>query len=119
MCESSCAEAEGTAATSGCKKKENAYWSTNMNAYKYEFSGLGSTSYYAPYEVNDNLPSMDVGSATWGYPSVVDVEEPTTADTRSEEDASLLHTSPEERFQIIRAVIALWLLGKMISTWIT
>ncbi|WCJ18948.1 RING/U-box superfamily protein [Euphorbia peplus] len=77
--------------------QENAYWSTNMNAYKYGFSGPGSTSYYAPYEVNDNLPSMDVGRATWGYPSVVDVEEPTTADTHSEEDASLLHTSPEER----------------------
>jgi hypothetical protein len=34
--------------------QDNAYWSTNMNAYKFGFFVPGRTSYYSPYEVNDN-----------------------------------------------------------------
>ncbi|XP_048232157.1 E3 ubiquitin-protein ligase BIG BROTHER isoform X2 [Ricinus communis] len=76
--------------------QENAYWSMNMNAYKYGFSGPGST-YYDPYEVNDNLPRMDVSRSTWEYPSVVNMEEATTTDTQSEGDAVVgVHASPEE-----------------------
>lgn len=79
-------------------EQENAYWSMNMNAYKYGFSGPGSTSFYGPYEVNDNLPRMDVGRGAWEYPSVnVNMEEPTTTETPSGEDAVVgVHTPPEE-----------------------
>jgi E3 ubiquitin-protein ligase BIG BROTHER-like protein len=77
--------------------QDNAYWSMNMNAYKFGFSGLGSTSYYSPYEVNDNLPRMDVSRMAWEYPSVVSAEEPTTTDTQFEGDANMgVHAIPEE-----------------------
>ncbi|KAF2319521.1 hypothetical protein GH714_016814 [Hevea brasiliensis] len=77
--------------------QENAYWTMNMNAYKYGFSGPGSTSYYSPYEVNDNLPRMDIGRGAWEYPSAVNMEEPTTADTQSEGEAIVnVHIPPEE-----------------------
>ncbi|CAI0405246.1 unnamed protein product [Linum tenue] len=50
---------------------DNSYWSMNMNAYKYGFSsGPESTSYYDHYEVNDNLPAVDVTRRAWEYPSV-------------------------------------------------
>ncbi|KAG8646316.1 E3 ubiquitin-protein ligase BIG BROTHER isoform X2 [Manihot esculenta] len=77
--------------------QENAYWTMNMNAYKYGFSGPGTASYYSPYEVNDPLPRMDIGRGAWEYPSPVNMEEPTTADTQSERDAAVtVHTPPEE-----------------------
>ncbi|KAJ7012986.1 E3 ubiquitin-protein ligase BIG BROTHER [Populus alba] len=77
--------------------QDNAYWSMNMNEYKFGFSGLESTSYYSPYEVNDNLPRMDVSRMAWEYPSVVSAEEPTTTDTQFEGDASMgVHAIPEE-----------------------
>lgn len=77
--------------------QENAYWSMNMNAYRYGFSGPGSTSYYSPYEVNDNLPRMDISRTAWEYPSVVIAEEPTTADTQFEGEAVMgVQTITEE-----------------------
>lgn len=78
--------------------QDSAYWSMNMNAYKFGFSGPGSTSYYSPYEVNDNLPIMDVSRTAWEYPSVVNAEEPTTTDTQFEgaEDMGV-HAIDEER----------------------
>ncbi|CAN1342543.1 E3 ubiquitin-protein ligase BIG BROTHER [Linum perenne] len=50
---------------------DNSYWSMNSNAYKYGYSGSESTSYYDPYEVNENLPRMDVSTSrrAWQYPS--------------------------------------------------
>ncbi|KAG5238489.1 hypothetical protein OIU76_014959 [Salix suchowensis] len=78
--------------------QDSAYWSMNMNAYKFGFSGPGSTSYYSPYEVNGNLPIMDVSRTAWEYPSVVNAEEPTTTDTQFEgaEDMGV-HAIDEER----------------------
>ncbi|KAG6792911.1 hypothetical protein POTOM_002074 [Populus tomentosa] len=77
--------------------QDNAYWSMNMNGYKFGFSGLESTSYYSPYEVNDNLPRMDVSRMAWEYPSVVSAEELTTTDTQFEGDANMgVHAIPEE-----------------------
>ncbi|KAJ4839562.1 hypothetical protein Tsubulata_002267 [Turnera subulata] len=77
--------------------QENAYWSMNMNAYKFGFSGPGSTSYYSPYEVND-IPRMDVGRAAWEYPSVVNAEETSTTDAQfAGGDAAMdAHAIPEE-----------------------
>ncbi|KAJ6905351.1 hypothetical protein NC652_023181 [Populus alba x Populus x berolinensis] len=78
--------------------QDSAYWPMNMNAYKFGFSGPGSTSYYSPYEVNDNLPIMDVSRTAWEYPSVVNAEEPTTTDTQFEGDEDMgVHAIHEER----------------------
>ncbi|KAJ9174488.1 hypothetical protein P3X46_013126 [Hevea brasiliensis] len=75
----------------------SAHWIMNMNVYKYGFSGPGSASYYNPYEVYDNLSRMDVGRGAWEYPSVVNVQEPTSAGTQSEGEAvASVHTLPEE-----------------------
>ncbi|CAN0864650.1 E3 ubiquitin-protein ligase BIG BROTHER [Linum grandiflorum] len=78
---------------------ENSYWSMNANAYKYGYSGPESTSYYDPYEVNENLPRLDVSTSTraWQYPSVANAEDPTTTEVHSEEEAIAdLHSIPEE-----------------------
>lgn len=81
-----------------CSIQDSAYWPMNMNAYKFGFSGPGSTSYYSPYEVNDNLPIMDVSRTAWEYPSVVNAEEPTTTDTQFEGDEDMgVHAIHEER----------------------
>ncbi|KAI5576575.1 hypothetical protein Peur_036530 [Populus x canadensis] len=78
--------------------QDSAYWPMNMNAYKFGFSGPGSTSYYSPYEVNDNLPIMDISRTAWEYPSVVNAEEPTTTDTQFEGDEDMgVHAIHEER----------------------
>ncbi|XP_050212294.1 E3 ubiquitin-protein ligase BIG BROTHER [Mercurialis annua] len=74
--------------------QEYAYWSMNMNAYKYGFSG---NTYYDSYEVNDNVPRIDLSRATWEHPSALNIEEPTNIDTQSEGDAVVgVHASPEE-----------------------
>ncbi|KAA8520251.1 hypothetical protein F0562_014507 [Nyssa sinensis] len=76
--------------------QETAYWSMNMNLYKFGLSTPGST-YYGPYEVNDDLPRMDVSRRAWEYPSVMNVEEPTAIDIQSGGTATLsMHTIPEE-----------------------
>ncbi|CAI0405245.1 unnamed protein product [Linum tenue] len=77
---------------------DNSYWSMNMNAYKYGFSsGPESTSYYDHYEVNDNLPAVDVTRRAWEYPSVANAQEPTT-EVHSQEETTVtdVHTIPEE-----------------------
>ncbi|KAF2293597.1 hypothetical protein GH714_003160 [Hevea brasiliensis] len=75
----------------------SAHWIMNMNVYKYGFSGPGSASYYNSYEVYDNLSRINVGRGAWEYPSVVNVQEPTSAGTQSEGDAvASVHTLPEE-----------------------
>lgn len=76
--------------------QENLYWSMNTNSYKFEYSGAGG-AYYAPYEVNDHLPRMDVNRRAWEYPSVMEVEEPTTIDMQSGGNvATGGHASSEE-----------------------
>jgi E3 ubiquitin-protein ligase BIG BROTHER-like protein len=80
--------------------QESAYWSMNMNAYKFGFSGLGSSSYCGPYEVNDHLARTEVSRSGWEYPSTMD-EEPSTTDShshsQSEGDAVMgVHAIPEE-----------------------
>ncbi|KAK2994817.1 hypothetical protein RJ640_015776 [Escallonia rubra] len=62
---------------------ETAYWSMNMNAYKFGLSGPGSTPHYGLYEANDYLPRMDLSRRAWEYPSVINVEEPTAVDMHS------------------------------------
>ncbi|KAK9283048.1 hypothetical protein L1049_011276 [Liquidambar formosana] len=76
--------------------QENVYWSMNTNSYKFELSAPGST-YYGSYEVNDHLPQMDVSRSAWEYPSTMEIEESTTMDMQSGEDAAAgLHAIPEE-----------------------
>ncbi|KAL9402321.1 hypothetical protein Peur_006170 [Populus x canadensis] len=62
--------------------QDSAYWSTNMNAYKFGFFVSGRTSYYSPYET-----------------SVVNAEDqPTATDTWFEGDEDMGgHAIPEER----------------------
>ncbi|KAJ8748830.1 hypothetical protein K2173_011388 [Erythroxylum novogranatense] len=71
--------------------QENAYWSLNMNAYKFGFSGPGTTAYYDTHYGNNNLPRMDTAGRAWEYPSpsVVNIEEPTITDTNSERDTGI------------------------------
>ncbi|CAN1342542.1 E3 ubiquitin-protein ligase BIG BROTHER [Linum perenne] len=78
---------------------DNSYWSMNSNAYKYGYSGSESTSYYDPYEVNENLPRMDVSTSrrAWQYPSEANSEDPTTTEVHSEAEVIAdLHSIPEE-----------------------
>ena len=78
--------------------QESAYWSMNMNSYKFGFSGLGSSSYYGPLEVNDHLARMEVSRSGWEYPSTMD-EEPATTDSHSESEGDAVmgvHAIPEE-----------------------
>ncbi|XP_059649102.1 E3 ubiquitin-protein ligase BIG BROTHER isoform X2 [Cornus florida] len=63
--------------------QETAYWSMNLNSYKFGLSSPGSTTYYGPYEVNDHLPIMDVSRRAWEYPSMVNMEEPADVDLQS------------------------------------
>ncbi|XP_022756777.1 E3 ubiquitin ligase BIG BROTHER-like isoform X2 [Durio zibethinus] len=78
--------------------QENMYWSMNMTAYKFGFSGLEST-FYSPYEVNDHFPRMDVSRRTWDYPSMLILEEPATLDLQPRRDAVMgVHAIPEECF---------------------
>ncbi|XP_059443403.1 E3 ubiquitin-protein ligase BIG BROTHER [Corylus avellana] len=78
--------------------QESAYWSMNMNSYKFGFSGLGSSSYYGPSEVNDHLARMEVSRSGWEYPSTMD-EEPATTDSHSQSEGDAVmgvHAIPEE-----------------------
>lgn len=63
--------------------QEAAYWSMNMNSYKFGLSGPPSIPYYGVYEVNDYFPRTDVSRSTWEYPLAMNVEEPTAIDTQS------------------------------------
>ncbi|KAG2671567.1 hypothetical protein I3760_13G004000 [Carya illinoinensis] len=65
--------------------QESAYWSMNMNSYKFGFSAPGST-YYGHYEASDHLPRMEVSRGTWEYPSTMNQEHAST-DSQSEGDA--------------------------------
>ncbi|KAB1224732.1 E3 ubiquitin ligase BIG BROTHER [Morella rubra] len=77
-------------------EQESAYWSMNMNSYKFGMSGPGSTSYYGPYEVNDHLSRMEASRSVWEYPSTMH-QEPATTDSQSEGDVVLgVHAIPEE-----------------------
>ncbi|XP_059649105.1 E3 ubiquitin-protein ligase BIG BROTHER isoform X4 [Cornus florida] len=77
--------------------QETAYWSMNLNSYKFGLSSPGSTTYYGPYEVNDHLPIMDVSRRAWEYPSMVNMEEPADVDLQSGGNAvPSMHTIPEE-----------------------
>ncbi|KAL3537402.1 hypothetical protein ACH5RR_000768 [Cinchona calisaya] len=76
---------------------EPAYWSTNVNSYRFGFCP-DNTSYYGPYDVNDELMRMDYNRRAWEYPSVMNVEEPTVVDMPSEEiQAPNVEAIPEER----------------------
>jgi E3 ubiquitin-protein ligase BIG BROTHER-like protein len=70
----------------------------NMNSYKFGFSGLGSSSYYGPSEVNDHLVRMEVSRSGWEYPSTMDEEAVTTdSHSQSEGDAVMgVHAILEE-----------------------
>ncbi|XP_040991163.1 E3 ubiquitin-protein ligase BIG BROTHER-like isoform X3 [Juglans microcarpa x Juglans regia] len=75
--------------------QESAYWSMNMNSYKFGFSAPGST-YYGHYEASDNLPRMEVSRGAWEYPSTMNQEHAST-DSQSEGDAVMgVHSIPEE-----------------------
>ncbi|CAK9139348.1 unnamed protein product [Ilex paraguariensis] len=77
--------------------QETAYWSMNMNSYKFGLPGPGSTSYYGLYEINDYLPRMDFSRRAWEYPSMANIEEPITIDVQSGGSASSsMHAIPEE-----------------------
>ncbi|XP_038722518.1 E3 ubiquitin-protein ligase BIG BROTHER-like isoform X2 [Tripterygium wilfordii] len=77
--------------------QENGYWSTNVNAYKFELSGPESTLYHGYYDANDHSMRMDVSTQAWGYPSVMNTEESTTTDMQSEDADMGMHAIPEER----------------------
>lgn len=77
--------------------QENMYWSMNAIPYKFGLPGLGSASYYGPYEVNDPYPRMDVSRRVWEYPSTVNVEEPADTDLQSGGDeATSAHSNSGE-----------------------
>lgn len=71
--------------------QDNSFWSMNMNPYKFGPSGYGNTSFYCPYEVNDNLPRVDASRRGWVYPtsSTICVEEPTVVASREGENAMM------------------------------
>lgn len=77
----------------------NAYWSMNMQCYKFGVSDHGNTYYGHSHSESHHLPpSLDVGEREWEYPtSVVNVEipEPTYAPS-VEEDVVDAHSIPEE-----------------------
>ncbi|XP_008461282.1 E3 ubiquitin-protein ligase BIG BROTHER [Cucumis melo] len=76
----------------------NAYWSMNMQCYKFGVSDHGNT-YYGHSEESHHLPpSMDVGEREWEYPtSAVNVEIPEPSYAPSvEEDVVDAHSIPEE-----------------------
>ncbi|XP_057458308.1 E3 ubiquitin-protein ligase BIG BROTHER [Lotus japonicus] len=78
-------------------EQESAYWSMNMNPYKFGLSGPGNTSYYSSYEVNDHLPRMEINRTDWEYPSVMITEEPATTDSPTRRDGTTsMQTIPEE-----------------------
>ncbi|XP_019453969.1 PREDICTED: E3 ubiquitin ligase BIG BROTHER [Lupinus angustifolius] len=80
--------------------QESVYWSMNMNPYKFGLTGPGSTSYYGCYEVNGNLPRMEINRAEWEYPSVMITEEPASTESPPRRDGvtnmQSLQTIPEE-----------------------
>ncbi|KAL6964835.1 RING-type E3 ubiquitin transferase [Sarracenia purpurea var. burkii] len=77
-------------------EQENAYWSMNINSYKFEVPGQGS-AYFDYYEVNDHLSRMDINRRTWEYPSALNVEEPIAIDMVSGGNTVLtMHAIPEE-----------------------
>ncbi|KAL6129910.1 hypothetical protein ACLB2K_068292 [Fragaria x ananassa] len=65
---------------------EAAYWSMNMNSYKFGLTGPESTSYCSPYEVNTHFPRMDMSRRAWEYPLMTNSEEPATTATQPEEN---------------------------------
>ncbi|KAK6928716.1 Zinc finger, RING-type [Dillenia turbinata] len=67
--------------------QESMYWSMNSNSFKFGYPSLGSTSYYSSYEVNDHLPRMEVSRRAWDYPLTMQIEEPTTVEMQSGENA--------------------------------
>lgn len=70
----------------------------NMHAYKFGYSGPGSTSYYCPYGMNDTTPRMDVGRRAWEYPSMMNMEDATAIEMEPDENmATSVPTEPEER----------------------
>lgn len=64
--------------------QESAYWSANMNLYRFGTSGYGGTTFYTPYEVNNNIPRVDVSRRTWEYPSAISMESPIAVDAQIE-----------------------------------
>lgn len=77
--------------------QESVYWSMHMNPYKFSMSGPGSTSYYAPYEVNDHLPRMEVDREDWEFSSIMMNEEPTTTySLPARESTPIMNAIPEE-----------------------
>lgn len=69
----------------------------NMNSYKFGFSGMGSTSYCGPYEVNDHLSRTEFSRSGWEYSSTIHEEPATTAShSHSEGDAVMgVHAIPD------------------------
>ncbi|KAM7509003.1 hypothetical protein LguiA_019456 [Lonicera macranthoides] len=77
--------------------QDAAYWSMNMNYYKFGLPGPGSTPYYGLYEVNNYLPRMDLNRRAWEYPTVMSVEEPMGTDVQSAGNSvSNMQAIPEE-----------------------
>ncbi|GMH20607.1 hypothetical protein Nepgr_022448 [Nepenthes gracilis] len=75
----------------------SAYWSMNMNSYRFELYEPGSTSYNGSFEVDDCIPTAEVNTRDWEYPSAMYIDEPVSLDLQCEENAaSSPQNSPEE-----------------------
>ncbi|KAL3719172.1 hypothetical protein ACJRO7_004171 [Eucalyptus globulus] len=78
--------------------QESMYWSMSMNAYKFGSASEGSNSYYSSYEMNHQMPRIEVTGSDWEQSSRYSVEEPARIDTQYEEHASTsVDGNPEER----------------------
>nr|GEW48687.1 E3 ubiquitin ligase BIG BROTHER [Tanacetum cinerariifolium] len=77
--------------------QDNAYWSMNMNSYKYGLPAHGGVPYYDPYQVHNYVPRMDLNRSAWEYPVMMNVTEPASTDVQSaESSAPSMQAIPEE-----------------------
>lgn len=82
--------------------QESAYWSMNMNSYRFGLSGPENAPYYSPYIVNDDFMRMDYNRRPWDYPSVMNIQEPPVVDMPSEEiQAPSMEANPTPSMEAI------------------